>query len=459
MKTLSLLSIFFGFMLSYPPTPAFAVEGNLDAQCSASVDEMVPLNGGIAHQTFITNYDRITGISIYFGFPGGEPASMNVYLRRADGSNIAGAPVTVSETKWYTVEMPGFEVTRGGTYQVAVQSDPMEYTWGKTSTNCYSGGTAYANETYPVSGDWLFKTYGRNSDSTPPILSNISVSNITKTGAALSWQSDETSVVQIEYGTTTSYGTTKESTGPGATTYTFSGLNEGTTYHFRIRGVDAVTNWSDWSTDQSFVTATDAASGTSTPSNTSATSVVSTSTKTQTIKTVDTSIAAPVLAYALQGANRTNAPFAELSLASGDTFKLGGTSFANAIIAIFLNEKTFSATADKEGNWEATIDTTGVADGQYKIKAQAQDTAKNKGSQEIELFSLNIIAKAEASTSTEVQTILEPEQSIGQKITNKYKWYSLGILILLIGLAGLIVYLAKTGKLPRLFKRKNTTHS
>ena len=43
-------------------------------------------------------------------------------------------------------------------------------------------------------------------DTTPPLLSGVATSSITSSGATITWTSDEPGDSQIEYGTTTAYG-------------------------------------------------------------------------------------------------------------------------------------------------------------------------------------------------------------------------------------------------------------
>lgn len=81
-------------------------------------------------------------------------------------------------------------------------------------------------------------------DITKPTITDISAGTITNTGAKISWSLSEPATGQVEYGTTTIYGsfTLKESGFLSAHAQNISGLNPGTTYNYRIISSDAAGN-------------------------------------------------------------------------------------------------------------------------------------------------------------------------------------------------------------------------
>ncbi len=83
-----------------------------------------------------------------------------------------------------------------------------------------------------------------SNDTTPPTLSAISASAITQTGATIGWTTDEASDSQVDYGATSSYGTSTALATAKVTSHsvTLGGLAPGTTYHFRVRSGDAAGN-------------------------------------------------------------------------------------------------------------------------------------------------------------------------------------------------------------------------
>ena len=87
-------------------------------------------------------------------------------------------------------------------------------------------------------------TVSNTGDTTPPVISGVSATNITSDAATIQWTTNELSNSRVDYGPTTSYGT---STPVDATLLTdhsvsLNNLSASTTYHFRVRSVDAATN-------------------------------------------------------------------------------------------------------------------------------------------------------------------------------------------------------------------------
>jgi len=93
------------------------------------------------------------------------------------------------------------------------------------------------------------------ADTTPPIVSNVTASNITVNGANITWATDEPATSQVDYGITTSYGSsTALNTSLGTShSQVVAGLQDSTTYHYRVRSTDAAGN-ATVSGDSTFVT-------------------------------------------------------------------------------------------------------------------------------------------------------------------------------------------------------------
>jgi hypothetical protein len=104
-----------------------------------------------------------------------------------------------------------------------------------------------------VSGDFTF-TIGL-PDTIPPVISNVFASNLTASGAAIIWNTDEPSDSQVEYGLNTNYGSTSPLDANRVTSHsvTLSGLAANTTYHYRVKSKDASGN-SKTSADFTFTT-------------------------------------------------------------------------------------------------------------------------------------------------------------------------------------------------------------
>ncbi|HID94814.1 MAG TPA: tandem-95 repeat protein, partial [Candidatus Latescibacteria bacterium] len=80
-------------------------------------------------------------------------------------------------------------------------------------------------------------------DTQAPDISSVSASNITATSATINWTTNESSDSKVDYGTTTSYGSTKSNSGMVTShSIDLSGLSGHTTYHYRVRSTDAAGN-------------------------------------------------------------------------------------------------------------------------------------------------------------------------------------------------------------------------
>jgi peptidoglycan hydrolase-like protein with peptidoglycan-binding domain len=90
-------------------------------------------------------------------------------------------------------------------------------------------------------------------DTTPPSISTVSVFSITESGATVTWTTNESSTSSVQYGLTTAYGSTANSSGTTSHSVTLTGLTPNTTYNYRITAKDTANNTST-SVNQTFVT-------------------------------------------------------------------------------------------------------------------------------------------------------------------------------------------------------------
>ncbi|MDD1679225.1 MAG: Ig-like domain-containing protein, partial [Methanomicrobiales archaeon] len=80
--------------------------------------------------------------------------------------------------------------------------------------------------------------------ATAPIISSVSASLVTSSGATITWTTDKASDSQVDYGTTSSYGgsTTLNATMVTSHSQTLSGLTANTLYHYRVKSKDVSGN-------------------------------------------------------------------------------------------------------------------------------------------------------------------------------------------------------------------------
>ena len=92
-------------------------------------------------------------------------------------------------------------------------------------------------------------------DTVAPTISTVTQSGVTATGATITWTTNEAANTQVDYGTTTSYGSTA-TTANSVTSHSqaLTGLTASTLYHYRVKSTDAAGNLIT-GTDNSFTTA------------------------------------------------------------------------------------------------------------------------------------------------------------------------------------------------------------
>ena len=87
-------------------------------------------------------------------------------------------------------------------------------------------------------------TFNCASDTTTPTISNVLTSSVTSNSATITWSTNEASDTQVEYGTSTAYGTSSPVATGLVTSHsmTISGLQADTPYHYRAKSADSAGN-------------------------------------------------------------------------------------------------------------------------------------------------------------------------------------------------------------------------
>src|SRR5204862_7323443 len=82
------------------------------------------------------------------------------------------------------------------------------------------------------------------ADIRPPANSGVDASAVTASASTVSWSTDEQATSQVEYGTTTAYGSSTALDGTLVTSHsqTLASLSPSTTYHYRVKSSDAAGN-------------------------------------------------------------------------------------------------------------------------------------------------------------------------------------------------------------------------
>ncbi len=201
-------------------------------------------------------------------------------------------------------------------------------------------------------------------DSTPPVISNISVSSITSSSAVVTWTTDEAADSTVNYGLTSGYGSNQTNASfVTSHSVTLSGLSAATAYHYEVVSTDPSTNATS-SSDNTFVTA---ATGSTTTTST-------TTTTTASLHSGDAE--APAVTVTT-----------DLTIIYKEAPTISGTATDNVSVA------SIEYSLDAGENWlptdhsaglntrSATFDfkPLGLSDGNYSVLVRATDPAGNQG--------------------------------------------------------------------------------
>jgi phosphodiesterase/alkaline phosphatase D-like protein len=104
------------------------------------------------------------------------------------------------------------------------------------------------------SGDFTFTT----TDVGAPVISGVTVINVTMTGATITWSTDDPADSQVEYGTKATYGSisTLDTNRVTSHSVTLADLSPGTAYHYKVKSRDDSGLWA-WTGDYTFTTVAD----------------------------------------------------------------------------------------------------------------------------------------------------------------------------------------------------------
>jgi hypothetical protein len=180
--------------------------------------------------------------------------------------------------------------------------------------------------------------YSMTPDVTPPALSAVSASAMTTTGATIAWTTDEPSDSQVEYGTTTAYGTLSPLAGTRVKKHTVAlkALAPGTLYHFRVRSRDFAGNLAV-SSDATFTTLAD--------------------------------VTAPAVAVTKPVSGATVTHTVTMSASASDNVGVAGVQFK-------LDGANFGA-EDTTSPYSVSWNTLGAANGSHAVAAVARDASGN----------------------------------------------------------------------------------
>ena len=243
--------------VEYGPTTAYGSTTALDSTLGLSKSRTISgLTAGTTYQYRILSRDAATNL-------GTEPNRQ--FTTTSAAPSVPAAPTGLTATpgnttvtlNWTAISGATYKVYKGGVF-LANSSSTSYVATGLTNgvlvsftVSAVTGGGEGAQSTAATA-----TPSSPPGDTTAPVISNIVANQITTTTAQISWSLNEPATGQVQYGTTTAYGSTstaETSFNYTAHVQTISGLTPSTLYHFRVISTDAAGN-TRTSTDQTFST-------------------------------------------------------------------------------------------------------------------------------------------------------------------------------------------------------------
>ncbi|HKY33165.1 MAG TPA: LamG-like jellyroll fold domain-containing protein [Candidatus Polarisedimenticolia bacterium] len=160
----------------------------------------------------------------------------------ADGARVSGMiPVTASASD--DVGVAGVQLRLDGlSLGLEMPAEPYSLAWNTTSVP--NGSHTLSAAVRDAAGNASVSpsiTVIVDNPAVPPVITGPAANGLSSSSAMVTWTTDKPSDSQVEYGTTTGYGTLTPLRTEMTVSHseTLSGLQAGTTYHYRVRSRDA----------------------------------------------------------------------------------------------------------------------------------------------------------------------------------------------------------------------------
>lgn len=154
-------------------------------------------------------------------------------------TGTAGADLPADGTRTITIY-------RNGTVVGSLVLPVTETDWSFVAPLLQNTGNSFTAYSTDASGNSSANSTAvviTEADQTSPIISSIHPTSITQTSVNINWSTDESSDTTVEYGLTSVYDhTTNSSTMVTSHTKSVTGLTAGTTYHYRVKSKDVANN-------------------------------------------------------------------------------------------------------------------------------------------------------------------------------------------------------------------------
>jgi len=227
---------------------------------SATVTFPMPAAAGTyTFKFFANNAFTLLAVSgpVTVGSADVTPPSVSITAPTA-GATVSGT-VTIAATASDNVGVAGVQFKLdGATLGAEDVAAPYSLSWNTTgAANGSHSLTAVARDAAGNTTTSSAVAVTVSNDTTPPVISAVTSTSVSSSGATITWTTNEASDSQVDYGTTTAYGSSTALNASAVTAHSalLSGLSANTIYHYRVRSRDAAGNLA-LSADFTFTTQT-----------------------------------------------------------------------------------------------------------------------------------------------------------------------------------------------------------
>ena len=234
--------------IDYGTTASYGSSTTLNSSMATShAQSITGLSPGTTYNYRVKSRDAAGNLATSGNYTFTTSDTTSPVISNVASTGISGTGATIT---WTTNEASDTQIEYGASfaYGSSTTLDPSMVTSHSQSMTGLSPGTTYyyrvksrdAAGNLATSGNYTFRTL----DTTGPVISNVASSGISGTGATITWTTNEAGDTQIDYGTTTSYGSSTTLNSGMVTSHSqgLSGLTSGTTYHYRVKSRDAAGN-------------------------------------------------------------------------------------------------------------------------------------------------------------------------------------------------------------------------
>ncbi|MCK5486389.1 MAG: fibronectin type III domain-containing protein [Desulfobacterales bacterium] len=185
----------------------------------AGGDALAPIISDVTISDITANTAKVTWTT-------NENSNSLVDYSRTSGVFTSTAGKYQDNTTTHSVTLTGLDPSTA--YYLQARSADASGNEGKDS----NGGTG-----------WTFTTTA-GGDETPPEITDISAGTPTYNSVTITWTTNELSNSLVDFGTTTSYGTTQGNSADSVTSHsvTLTGLSPSTAYYYRVKSIDVSGN-------------------------------------------------------------------------------------------------------------------------------------------------------------------------------------------------------------------------